>query len=38
MKPKKLLKKLAKWEERIGWQHKRLAKLKRKLPHQPVED
>ncbi len=38
MKPKKLLKKLAKWEEDIGSQHKKLAKLKRKLPRKPVED
>ncbi len=38
MKPKKLAKKLARWEENIVWQHKKLAKLKRKLPHKPVED
>ncbi len=38
MKPKKLAKKLARWEENIVWQHKKLAKLKRKLPRKPVED
>jgi predicted dithiol-disulfide oxidoreductase (DUF899 family) len=38
MKPKKLAKKLANWEERIVWQHKKLAKLKRKLPRKVVED
>jgi predicted dithiol-disulfide oxidoreductase (DUF899 family) len=38
MKPKKLAKKLTHWEERLVKQHKKLAKLKRKLPRKPVED
>jgi len=38
MKPKKLAKKLTHWEEKIVWQHKKLAKLKRKLPREVVED
>ena len=38
MKPKKLAKKLSRWEENLVWQHKKLAKLKRKLPRKPMED
>jgi predicted dithiol-disulfide oxidoreductase (DUF899 family) len=38
MKPKKLAKKLSHWEDKIAWQHKRLAKLNRKLPREVVED
>jgi len=38
MKPKKLAKKLAHWEECLVHQHKKLAKQKRKLPREVVED
>ena len=38
MKPKKLARKLAKWEENMVWQHKKLPKLKRKLPRKIMED
>jgi predicted dithiol-disulfide oxidoreductase (DUF899 family) len=38
MKPKKLAKKLSHWEENLVWQHKKLAKLKRKLPREAVAD
>ena len=38
MKPKKLAKKLKHAEEKLVWQHQKLAKQKRKLPRKEVED